>query len=304
MSGASQQRAGMAAAGSAFLLWGFLPIYFHAMEPQVSVWEMLMHRILWAALLLAAFTLIAGRLSRVRALLHQPRTLLALCLSAALIGINWGVFIWAVTHNHVLESSLGYYINPLLNVLLGFAFLGERLRPLQTLAVAVATAGVLVMVIAFGQVPWISLVLAGCFAFYGLIRKQAAVDSATGLLVETALLSPVALIGLAWLYGHGGGAFLHGNLRIDLLLVGTGAVTIGPLVLFSAAARRLRLGTLGLFQYITPTAHLFTGIFLFGEAFTSADAVTFACIWVGLVLFTADNWRLQRAATVRLSRST
>ncbi len=304
MNHSSQHRTGMAAAGSAFLLWGFLPIYFHAMEPRVSVWEMLMHRILWAAVLLLAFTLLAGRLSRVRELLRRPRTLLALACSAALIVVNWGVFIWAVTHNHVLESSLGYYINPLLNVLLGFAFLGERLRPMQTVAVSLATAGVLVMVIAFGQVPWISLILAACFGLYGLIRKQTPVDGATGLLVETVYLSPFALLGLAWLYSHGTALFLHGGgARIDLLLVGTGAVTVGPLVLFAAAARRLRLGTLGLFQYITPTVHFLTGVYLFGEDFTRADAITFTCIWIGLALFTADNWRAQRAAAARLQRS-
>jgi len=287
-------RAGMAAAAAAFILWGFLPLYFHAIGPRVSVWEILMHRVLWAAVLLAAFTLAAGRTARVRALLARPRTLLALCASAGFIAVNWGVFIWAVTHNHVLESSLGYYINPLLNVFLGFAFLGERLRPPQIVAVALATGGVLVMIVAFGQVPWISLILAGCFGSYGLIRKQAEVDSATGLLAETVLLSPLALAGLVWLYSDGSAMFLRSDLRIDLLLAGAGAVTVGPLVLFAAGARRLRLGTLGLFQYITPTLHFLTGVFLFDEAFTRADAITFACIWCGLVLFTADNWRVQR----------
>lgn len=294
MNAHGQHRAGMAAAASAFMLWGFLPLYFHAIGPRVSVWEILMHRILWAAVLLAAFTLAAGRTARVRALLARPRTLLALCASAGFIAVNWGVFIWAVTHNHVLESSLGYYINPLLNVFLGFAFLGERLRPPQIVAVALATGGVLVMIVAFGQVPWISLILAGCFGSYGLIRKQAEVDSATGLLAETVLLSPLALAGLVWLYSDGTAMFLRSDLRIDLLLVGAGAVTVGPLVLFAAGARRLRLGTLGLFQYITPTLHFLTGVFLFDEAFTRADAITFACIWCGLVLFTADNWRVQR----------
>lgn len=299
MTQSSQQRTGMAAAVSAFMLWGFLPIYFHAIGPRVSVWEMLIQRILWAAVLLALFTVVARRTARIRALLQRPRTLMALCASAILIAVNWGVFIWAVTHNHVLESSLGYYINPLLNVLLGFCFLGERLRPLQTVAVSLATAGVLVMIVAFGQVPWISLILAGCFGGYGLIRKQAEVDGATGLLAETLVLSPFALIWLAWMYTHGTAMFLRSDLRIDLLLVGAGAVTVGPLVLFAAAARRLRLGTLGLFQYITPTAHFLTGVFLFGETFTRADAITFTCIWSGLALFTTDNWRVQRIAAGR-----
>jgi len=290
----TEVRTGMLAALGAFMLWGFLPIYFHLIGPAVSVWEMLIHRVIWAALLLTLFTLSRGRGDRVRAVFRNRRQLLALSGSAILIACNWGVFIWAVTSNHVLESSLGYYINPLLNVLLGFLFLGERLRPLQSLAVAIAATGVLVMVIAFGKVPWISLILASCFAGYGLIRKQTDVDSATGLLIETLLLSPFALIWLVWMLSHGNAAFLHSNLRTDLLLVGAGAVTVVPLVFFAAGARRLRLGTLGLFQYITPTAHFITGVFLFGEIFTRADAITFSCIWVGLFLYTADNWRHQR----------
>lgn len=289
-----EARTGMAAALAAFLLWGFLPIYFHLIGPKVSVWEMLIHRIIWAAVLLGLFTLAMGRSARVKAVFTNPRQLLALTGSAILIACNWGVFIWAVTSNHVLESSLGYYINPLLNVLLGFCFLGERLRPMQMLAVAIAAAGVLVTVIAFGTVPWISLVLAGCFGGYGLIRKQTNVDSATGLLIETLLLSPFALIWLAWMYHQGSAAFLHSPLHIDLLLVGAGAVTVVPLVFFAVGARRLRLSTLGLFQYITPTAHFITGVFLFDEVFTRADAVTFACIWAGLFIYTADNWRNQR----------
>lgn len=290
----NQTRGGMAAALAAFLLWGGLPLYFHLIGPGVSAWEMLIHRIIWAALLLALFTLALGRGARVRAVFGNPRQCLALTGSAILIGCNWAVFIWAVTSNHVLESSLGYYINPLLNVLLGFWFLGERLRPMQTLAVTIAAAGVLMMVIAFGKVPWISLLLAGCFGGYGLIRKQTDVDSATGLLIETLLLSPFALIWLAWMYHQGDAAFLRGAPRTDLLLIGAGAVTVVPLVLFAIGARRLRLSTLGLFQYITPTAHFVTGVFLFGEAFTRADAVTFTCIWAGLMIYTADNWRSQR----------
>lgn len=290
----SEVRTGMLAALSAFMLWGFLPIYFHLFSARVSVWEMLIHRVIWAALLLIIYTLSRGRGGRVRTVLRNPRQLLALSGSALLIAGNWGIFIWAVTSNHVLESSLGYYINPLLNVLLGFCFLGERLRPLQILAVAIAAAGVLLMIIAFGKVPWISLGLAACFAGYGLIRKQTNVDSATGLLIETLLLAPFALGWMAWMYHQGTATFLNSGPRTDLLLVGAGVITVVPLVLFAAGARRLRLGTLGLFQYITPSAHFLTGVLLFGETFTRADAVTFSCIWAGLFLYTTDNWRHQR----------
>jgi len=295
----TDQSLGALAALTAFLSWGFLPLYFHLIGPRVTAWEMLIHRVIWAALLLAGFTLLRGRLDALRALLRRPRSLAALGASAVMIAMNWGVFIWAVTHDHVLQSSLGYYINPLLNVALGFCFLRERLRPMQIAAVLLAAAGVLIMVIGFGRVPWISLVLAGCFGTYGLIRKQVAVDGATGLLVETLLLLPLALAALAWMYGHGVAAFLLVSARIDWLLVGSGAVTVVPLVLFAVAARRLRLGTLGLFQYMTPTMHLITGVFLFGEPFTRADAVTFACIWAGLALYTADVWRAQRRQALR-----
>lgn len=290
----SEQATGLAAAFSAFILWGFLPLYFHAVGPRVSVWEILLHRVIWSAVLLALFTLATGRLGRLREAVRNVRTLLPLVASAALIATNWGVFIWAVTHQHVLESSLGYYINPLLNVLMGFLFLRERLRPLQTLAVAIATVGVLVMIVGYGQVPWVSLILAFAFGTYGLIRKQVPVDGATGLLVETLILAPAALIGLAWLYRNGEAAFLLIDRRIDLMLIGSGVVTVVPLVLFATAARRLRLGTLGLIQYITPTAQLLTGVFLFGEPFTRADGITFLCIWAGLAMYTTDTLLAQR----------
>ncbi len=289
---------GVAAALGAFGLWGFLPLYFHLIGPSVSPWEILVQRVIWAAVLLALFITAIGGWARVSEAAAQPRTRWALLASSVLIGINWGTFIWAVTSGHVLQSSLGYYINPLLNVFLGFAFLGERLRPLQMLAVAIAAAGVLVMIVAFGEVPWIALLLAGCFGCYGLIRKQLAVDSGTGLFAETVVLLPVALGWLGWMYVDGWATLFLGSPVRDVLLIGAGAATVVPLVLFAAAARRLRLGTVGLFQYMTPTMHLITGVFIFGEPFTTADAVTFACIWIGLALYTTDTWLAQRRRTV------
>lgn len=290
----SEQATGLAAAFGAFMLWGFLPLYFHAIGPRVSVWEILLHRVLWAAALLGAYTLLAGRTHRVLAVAANRRMLLTLGASATLIAVNWGVFIWAVTHRHVLESSLGYYINPLLNVLLGYCFLHERLRRLQSIAVAVAALGVIIMIVGYGKVPWVALTLASCFGTYGLIRKQVPVDAATGLLVETLLLAPGALVWLGWLYVHHDAAFLLIDRRTDLLLAGAGVVTVVPLILFTAGARRLRLGTLGLVQYITPTAQLLTGVFLFGEPFTRADGATFLCIWAGLALYTTDTLMAQR----------
>ncbi|MQM36758.1 Protein RarD [wastewater metagenome] len=303
MSDTHPSAGGVAAALGAFGLWGLLPLYFHLIGPSVSPWEILVQRVIWAAVLLALVLAAAGRWTRVRAVLAQPHLRRPLMASTVLIVANWGVFIWAVTNGHVLESSLGYYINPLLNVFLGFAFLGERLRRWQMLAVGVAAAGVILRVIAFGSVPWIALVLAGCFGGYGLIRKQLAVDSATGLFLETLMALPAALIGLAWMYAEGRAQLFIASPVIDVLLIGAGAATVVPLVLFTAAAQRLRLATLGLFQYITPTMHLLTGVLVLGEPFTGADGVTFAAIWTGLAVYTADTWSAQRAARRRLQPS-
>ncbi len=296
MKSLSEQTMGLAAALSAFGLWGFMPLYFYAIGPQVSVWEVVAHRIIWAAVLLGGFALLTGRWSRVFAVFARPRILWALMASAACIALNWVIFIWAVTHNHVLDSSLGYYITPLLNVFMGRVFLGERLRRLQALAVGVAVVGVLVVVIAYGKIPWVALTLAMAFALYGLIRKQVPVDSPTGLLVETVLLMPGALLLMGWLYLHHEAVFLHTSVRMDLLLIGAGIVTVIPLLLFAVGARRLRLGTVGLLQYITPTMQFFTGVYLFGEPFTHIDGITFACIWASLAIFSFDTLRQRRGA--------
>lgn len=294
MKSPAEQTTGLLAALAAFSLWGFLPLYFHAIGAQVSVWEVVSHRVLWAAVVLGGFALLSGRGGRVLAVVRQPRMLLALAASAACIALNWLTFIWAVTHDHVLDSSLGYYITPLINVFMGRVFLAERLRPLQAVAVALAGVGVLIMVGAYGAVPWVALTLALAFAFYGLIRKQVPVDSPTGLLIETLLLLPFALSMLGWLFVHHEAVFLHTGLHLDLLLIGAGLVTVVPLLLFAAGARRLRLGTIGLLQYIAPTVQFFTGVYLFGEPFTRIDAITFTFIWVSLAIFSYDTLR-QRA---------
>jgi len=289
-----EQTTGVITAVAAYLVWGFLPLYFVAIGPRVSLWEVVSHRAIWAAVLLFIFTLVTGRLDRLVAVFRNPLRLAALAASASVIVLNWTVFIWAVTHNHVLESSLGYYISPLVSVLMGFLFLQERLRPLQILAVAIAAFGVLTMAVGAGQVPWVALTLAAAFGTYGLIRKQVLVDSGTGLLVETLLLMPLALLMLVWLYLHHQAAFLLVSHRLDLMLIGAGAVTICPLVLFGTAARRLRLGTLGLIMYIAPTTQLITGILLLGEPFTHAEKITFSYIWVGLAIFSIDSLLAQR----------
>ncbi|RJQ83321.1 MAG: EamA family transporter RarD [Desulfobacteraceae bacterium] len=285
---------GAAAAIGAFGLWALFPIYFNQFGPDVSAWEILLHRMTWAGVVLLGFVLVSKRLDRVRALIKRPRAMLALAGSALSISVNWATFIWAVTHGEILQSSLGYYISPLLNVLLGYCFLGERLEPLQRLAVAIAAAGVLLSLIGYGQVPWLALIMAATFGFYGLIRKQVDIDSITGLMMETMLMLPIAAGWLIAMHMQGGTVFLRAGLRIDLLLIGAGIVTLLPLMFFAAAARRLRLATLGLVSYIAPTGHFLSSVFLYAEPFTAADALTFACIWAGLILYTADMWQRQR----------
>ena len=288
--------AGALAAIGAFGIWAVFPIYFSQFGPEVSPWEILLHRVIWTDVFLMGFILISGRVERLFALLKRPGTLLALVASALLLGTNWATFIWAVTHSEILQSSLGYYINPLLNVFLGYCFLRERLHPLQWLAVAIAAAGVLISLIGYGHVPWLALILAGCFSLYGLVRKQVQIDSVTGLMVEALLMSPVAVVWLVEMAMRGQSAFLRAGVSTDLLLIGAGVITILPLLLFVAAAKRLKLATLGLMQYISPTGHFICGVFLYGEAFTAADAVTFGCIWTGLALYTLDMWLWRRSA--------
>ncbi|HET7315420.1 EamA family transporter RarD [Salinisphaera sp.] len=296
----TERTLGLAAAFGAFFIWGLLPLYLHLIDPSVSPWEILAHRILWTATLVGLAVLLLRQGDRVRAVFVTPSLLGALAVTAALVATNWGTFIWAVVNDRVIEASLGYFINPLLNIALGFVFLGERLRRLQWVAVAIAAAGVVFSVAAYGQVPWIGLILAGCFGFYGLIRKRLTVDSVTGLLIETLLLSPFALGWLGWLYAHGGAAFLVDGPRIDALLIGAGVLTLVPFTLFAAGARRLRLGTIGIIQYLTPTLHFLTGVALFHEPLTTADIVTFACIWLALAVYTVDilgaRWRVRAAA--------
>lgn len=287
---------GAVAAVAAFGLWALFPIYFNQFGRGVSPWEILLHRVIWAGVSLLGFVLLSRRLDRVLALMKRPKAMMALVGSALAIGGNWATFIWAVTHEEILQSSLGYYINPLLNVFLGYCFLGERLQPLQRLAVAIAGAGVLISLIGYGEVPWLALLLAGCFGLYGLIRKQVDIDSVTGLMMETMLLLPIAAGWLAVMHMRGETVFLQAGLYIDLLLIGAGVITLLPLLFFAVAARRLRLATLGLLQYIAPTGHFLIGVFVYGELFTAADGVTFGCIWIGLVLYTSDMWLRHRAA--------
>ncbi len=272
-------RTGLILGIGAYALWGLLPLYLRLLRAVPAV-QVLAHRVLWSLLLLAAIVAVTRR-ARAIVGAARGRTLLLLCGSAALIAVNWMVYIWAVQNGHVLEASLGYFINPLVNVALGTVVLGERIGTVQKAAVAVAASGVVVMAVAGGGALWIPLTLAFSFGLYGLIRKVAAMDALGGLTVETGLLVlpalGVLLSGTEPVFGRG--------VQTDVLLVLAGAVTAAPLLMFAAAARRLRYATMGLLQYIAPTLQFLEAVVLFHEPLRPVHLVTFALIWGGCALY-------------------
>lgn len=279
-------------AGGAFLIWGVIPLYFRALA-SVPALEVIAHRVWWSAVFVAALLAFTRGFGPLRVALGQPALIRRLALTAALVTSNWLTFVWAVHAGRVLETSLGYYITPQVNVLLGLVFLGERLRPAQWVAVALAVAGVLNQVWLLGQLPWISLVLGFTFGSYGLFRKQARVEPVVGLLVETLLVAPLALGWLALSWRRGTLAFAHQGWTIDVLLVVLGVVTAVPLMLFAAGAQRLRLATVGFLQYLAPSMTFALAILVFGEPFGLGQAVTFLLIWAGIIVYSADSWRVR-----------
>lgn len=279
----------------AFLIWGVCPLYFKLLT-HVSPGEILSHRIIWSCVLLLILLLASRRLYRVQAVLRQPRQLLNLTLSALLVAGNWLLFIWSVNNNHLLEASLGYYINPLLNILLGMLFLGERLRRIQSLAVALAGVGVIIQVVLLGHLPWIALTLAASFSIYGLIRKQIAVDAQTGLFVETMLLLPLALIYLLTLANSSTSDLTLNASSLNLLLMAAGVVTTVPLLLFTAGARLIPLSTLGFIQYLGPSIMFLLALFYYDEPVQPAKLLTFGFIWSALLLFSWESWSHSRRA--------
>lgn len=294
---ASRTLVGLACAVPAYLIWGLSPIYFKTLK-SVPAFEILMHRMIWSFVFLVPVILVQGRWGEFARALTQKRILLPLAASTLLVGFNWFLFIWAINSDRVLQTSLGYYINPLVNVLLGAVFLRERLRPLQLAAVLLAAAGVLNLLLLYGRLPWVSLGLAFSFGFYALIRKTAPVGSLVGLTVETMLLTIPAVGYLLYLDSVGRGTFLHIGLRTDLLLMAAALVTALPLVLFTRGARRLRLATMGFLQYIAPTGTFLLAVFLWGEPLSSSQLLTFALIWTALAIYSADSvrtYRMQRA---------
>jgi chloramphenicol-sensitive protein RarD len=274
----------------AYLSWGLMPIYWKLVG-QVPALEMVAHRVVWSVLVLAFLIHLLERWSAVIAALRDCKRLLLLVATAALISVNWLTFVWAIQQERVLEASLGYFINPLVNVLLGMLFLGERLRPWQLAAVTLATVGVSYFIARLGIVPWLALTLAASFGSYGLLRKVAPVDGLVGLAVETFLLAPIALAYLVYLESAGSAMFWHSGWRTDLLIAQAGWVTALPLLWFANAARRLRYATVGFFQYLAPTCHFLLAVGLYGETLTTAHWVMFSFIWVALAIYTADSAR-------------
>jgi chloramphenicol-sensitive protein RarD len=288
-------KGGLALAVGAYVMWGALPLYFYLLR-SVPALQILAHRVLWSVLLLAAIV-VALRRVRGIATAARGRTLLLLCASATLIAINWLVYIWAAQHAHVLEASLGYFINPLVNVALGVALLGERLSRLQGVAIATAALGVVILAASGSGMLWISIALALSFGFYGLLRKIAAIDALGGLTVETLLLLPFALALLAQTSMAGTAVFGH-ELRIDLLLLLAGGVTAAPLLMYAAAARRMPFATLGLLQYIAPSLQFLQAVLVFGEPVRHVHLVTFVLIWTGCALYAFDSLRQVRRQQV------
>jgi chloramphenicol-sensitive protein RarD len=291
-------RAGAVYALLAYGTWGLVAAYWKLFG-AVPATEIVAHRVVWSLLVVAGLITVARRWPDVARAARDRKTLRLLACTTALISTNWGLFIWAVTSGHILQSSLGYFINPIVNVLLGVVALGERLRRAQWVAVALAGTGVGVLAIATGVVPWVSLMLAATFGLYGLLRKTATVESLVGLFVETALLAPVAAGYLALREAHGVGALGRGSVPYDALLVASGLVTALPLVWFAAAARRLPLSVLGFFQYVSPTLQFVLAVAVYKERFTPAHVATFGCIWAAVALFSFDAQRAWRSAHPR-----
>jgi chloramphenicol-sensitive protein RarD len=293
--GVQERRAGIFAGLGAYGLWGVFPLYFPLLEPAGGI-EIVAHRVLWSLLFVALLLTVLRRWGQIRGVVRDRRSLLILGAAAVLIAVNWTVFVYGVNSGHVVETSLGYFINPLVSVLLGVVFLAERLRPLQWLAVGIAAVAVGVLTVDYGHPPWIALSLAASFGAYGLMKKLVRVEAIPGLFVETAIVALPAVAVLGVLQARGQGSFGAHGAGHALLLASSGVATAVPLLLFAAAARRIPLSTIGLLQYVTPLMQLSIGVFIDDEPMPPARLVGFAIVWVALTVFTFDSLRTARAA--------
>jgi chloramphenicol-sensitive protein RarD len=285
------------AALAAYLFWGLAPIYFKLIQ-AVPALEIIAHRILWSVPVLAGFLLLRDGRAFWQRVRLPPRTVLILLVSGCLVALNWLIFVWAVVNGQVLATSLGYFIGPLVNFLLGFLFLHERMTRVQQAGVLIAASGTVYLGWFLGTPPWISLSLAFSFGVYGLVRKMLNVGPMVGLLWETLLLALPALVFVAWSAHHGSLYFGTAGTGQDILLGLAGLVTVLPLVWFNVAARSLRLTTLGFFQYIAPSMTFLLSVFVYGEPFTRGHAVAFGCIWFALAMISAESWKRSRAIVI------
>ena len=290
-----ERRIGVLAGLGAYVLWGAFPLYFPLLEPAGGL-EIVAHRVVWSLLFVALLLTVIRSWPLVRAAVAHPRTLLVLAAAAVLIAVNWLVYVYAVNSGHVVEASLGYFINPLVSVVLGVVVFRERLRRLQWVAVGIAVVAVVVLTVDYGHPPWIALTLATSFGLYGLMKKLVRVEAAPGLLVETAVVFLPAVVVLGVLEGRGDASFAHTGVGEALLLVSTGLATALPLLLFAAAARRVPLSTVGLLQYVTPLMQLSIGVFVYSEPMPPARLAGFAIVWLALAVFTVDSLRAARGA--------
>jgi chloramphenicol-sensitive protein RarD len=280
-------------------MWGVFPLYWTLLEPAGAV-EILAHRICWSLVVMLGLTLALRRTSQLKAILRSPRLLALLTLASVVIGLNWGGFIWGVNNHRVVEVSLGYFINPLVTVLLGVFVLGETLRPLQWAAIGIAVLAVVGLTIDYGHPPWVAFLLAGSFGTYGLAKKKAGVEAVESLTFETLVLAPFALGYLVWLWANGDANFGSHGVSHGVLLALTGLVTAIPLICFSAAAIRVSMTTIGLLQYLAPTIQFALGLLVFHEEMTPVKWAGFALVWLALAIFTSEALR-HRSRQLRLA---
>jgi len=293
-------RQGVFNAIAAYVMWGLAPIYFKLLL-TVSSDEIMVHRVIWSCVLLAVIIIFSNKWDKLVEIIRQPEVIIRLLITSSFLGVNWFLFIWAVNNDHLLDASLGYFINPLFSVALGVIFLGERLRKWQLFAVVLAVVGVLIQLISFGSLPVISLALAGTFGIYGLLRKKLHVDSFVGLLIESIIMLPIALIYWQFFVASNTSNMLNNPMTLNLTLMFAGVVTTAPLLCFTAAAKRLTLSTVGFFQYIGPSIMFILATFYYQESLNTAKLITFVFIWLALVIYSVDSIKghRQRRATIQ-----
>jgi len=278
----------------AYILWGFLPIYWKFLHP-VSALQVIGHRIGWSFVMLVLYIVASKQWQAFRSVAFQPKTIGIYAIAGVLLSINWLIYVWGVNAGFIVETSLGYFINPLLSVLLGVVFLRERLRPVQWIPVGLAAVGVIYLTFVYGRLPWIALSLAFSFGFYGFVKKLSPLGSLYGLTLETGIVFPIAVIYLVIVGINGSGSFLHDGTFIDLFLIGAGLVTTIPLLMFASAAKQIPLTLVGLLQYIAPTLQLLIGVFLYKEAFDFSHFIGFAIVWLALIIFAIESSIAKRA---------